>query len=669
MANTYADYIGDGSNTDFAITFDYIKTSHVVVEVNEGQGAGGLNKWVPKTLGAGADYTVVTSPTKKVVFNSPPGNNVRVRVLRDSDASTGIVDFENGSVLTETELDNSYTHNRYLAEEAEEGITGGSLVKNTDGQFDADGLRLENLADPDSDDDAVNKGYADNRYVDADGDTMRGALTLSADPINNLHAATKQYTDTKVSKAGDTMSGDLNMGSNKITDLSDPVNPQEAATKAYVDAGGVGIATENYVNQQISNTITGSSVESSKYTFTGNGSDTAFTLSPGIDLDGDTMYDVFIDGICQEPTEAYVINAASNTISFTGTPPNGSRIVIVQRGYAVPVSDKITTNDIEDDAITFAKLQNIASGNVIGRNIRNPADIGDPEEIPILDEDDMATDSDQSLATQQSIKAYVDNSVAGAATDLGNTPTAANVLITSSTGADTTINAAVASTNNTGGSAGVMTNTDKEKLDGIATGANDYSHPDHTGDVTSAGDGATTIANGAVTAAKISSTDNTFKVDTGSVVINEGGADVDFRVEGNTDANLLLCDAGNDRVVIGGTTPTEAAKFAVLGNGSAIVASIENANQGSGLSVLVIKGPNPIMQLEDTVGPGNSTYNVGVDNNTFYLSDETGTSLRAVSIRTVGSNSVLNLPNIPTSSAGLTSGDVWRNGSVLNIVP
>lgn len=235
MANTYADYTGDGSNTDFAITFDYIKTAHVAVEINDGP-AGGTNKWVRKTLGAGADYTVVTSPAKKVVFNSAPANLVKVRVLRDSDANTGIVDFANGSVLTETELDNSYQHNRYLAEEAEEGKTGGALVKNeTSGQFDADALRLENLADPDSDDDAVNKGYADNRYVDADGDTMRGELTLiNSDPTNDNHAARKKYVDDQdalqVTKTGDTMSGALTLPG------TDPTDGNHATRKTYVDA-------------------------------------------------------------------------------------------------------------------------------------------------------------------------------------------------------------------------------------------------------------------------------------------------------------------------------------------------------------------------------------------------------------------------------------------------
>jgi len=54
----------------------------------------------------------------------------------------------------------------------------------------------------------------------------------------------------------------------------------------------------------------------------------------------------------------------------------------------------------------------------------------------------------------------------------------------------------------TAGQKGLMAAADKSKLDGVAANANNYSHPNHTGDVTSTGDGATVIANGAVTNAK-----------------------------------------------------------------------------------------------------------------------------------------------------------------------
>ena len=60
---------------------------------------------------------------------------------------------------------------------------------------------------------------------------------------------------------------------------------------------------------------------------------------------------------------------------------------------------------------------------------------------------------------------------------------------------------------------GFMAVSDKTKLDGIAAGANAYVHPNHTGEVTSTGDGATVIAAGAVTNAKLAAmVTNTVKV-------------------------------------------------------------------------------------------------------------------------------------------------------------
>jgi hypothetical protein len=43
-----------------------------------------------------------------------------------------------------------------------------------------------------------------------------------------------------------------------------------------------------------------------------------------------------------------------------------------------------------------------------------------------------------------------------------------------------------------------------------------------------------------------------------ATVFNDGGADVDFRVEGDTEANLLFVDAGNDRVGVKTATPAVA---------------------------------------------------------------------------------------------------------------
>ena len=63
-----------------------------------------------------------------------------------------------------------------------------------------------------------------------------------------------------------------------------------------------------------------------------------------------------------------------------------------------------------------------------------------------------------------------------------------------------------------------------------------------------------------------SSAADTFNVATGGVermelgaatIFNEDGADVDFRIEGDTEANLFCVDAGNNRIGIGTNTPNE----------------------------------------------------------------------------------------------------------------
>ena len=66
---------------------------------------------------------------------------------------------------------------------------------------------------------------------------------------------------------------------------------------------------------------------------------------------------------------------------------------------------------IADNAVTFAKMQDLSSMVVIGNVTGGSAN---PAEISILDEDNMATDSATALATQQSIKAYVDAQISSA---------------------------------------------------------------------------------------------------------------------------------------------------------------------------------------------------------------------------------------------------------------
>ena len=76
---------------------------------------------------------------------------------------------------------------------------------------------------------------------------------------------------------------------------------------------------------------------------------------------------------------------------------------------------KVADSSSKTTGVTFAKMQHISTAKVLGRT---SASEGDVEEVDLLDQDDMSSNSATSVATQQSIKAYVDASSAG-----GFTPT------------------------------------------------------------------------------------------------------------------------------------------------------------------------------------------------------------------------------------------------------
>jgi len=99
------------------------------------------------------------------------------------------------------------------------------------------------------------------------------SITNVKDPINLKDAATKNYVDVndnlRILKAGDTMSGTLNMNNNSITNLSNPQNNGDAVNKSYVDArlnnSGLLINLTGAIGNKNGATVTSSSNYSTNY--------------------------------------------------------------------------------------------------------------------------------------------------------------------------------------------------------------------------------------------------------------------------------------------------------------------------------------------------------------------------------------------------------------------
>ena len=90
------------------------------------------------------------------------------------------------------------------------------------------------------------------------------------------------------------------------------------------------------------------------------------------------------------------------------------------------------------------------------------------------------------------------------------------------------------------------------------------------------------------------------RMNNGEFTVNEQGADLDFRVEGDTDANLLFTDASTDRVGIGTSSPSE--KLDVNGSIKTRAGGVGHEDNGCYIAY-----------------PGGGTYRTAVSTETGYL--------------------------------------------------
>lgn len=181
--------------------------------------------------------------------------------------------------------------------------------------------------------------------------------------------------------------------------------------------------------------------------------------------------------------------------------------------------------------------------------------------------------------------------------------------------------------------------------------------------------GTLSIADDGVTAAKISSTDNTFKVAANEVVINEGGADVDFRVEGDTNANLINADAGEDIVGIGvnintsdtfdGTTTYKAqVKDGLRVNNATGIAKLKliTDKSGGGGASITLKSTTPPATNE-----GDYSIFIGGANGKFNIKNEL--AAKTILMDADGDWSPLASLTQDLGKTGNRWDDVWSNGT------
>jgi hypothetical protein len=336
------------------------------------------------------------------------------------------------------------------------------------------------------------------------------------------------------------MGGDLDMGSNNIVTVGtvDGVDVSSHASR-HNPGGADAIATATPVAIGTANAAgTNASVSRSDHVHN-HGSQTVGTHH-ALAIAGSPGTPGFISGTNQQKLDG--IDTGANNYSH----PNHT-------GDVTSSGDGAQT--ITADAVTNAKLADMAANTV---KVRDAGTSGDPSDITVADTELLIGNGSGFNAATLSGDATISNTgTLTIATDVITNAKLANMPTLTIKG------------NDTGGTADPkdLTVSEAQSLLNVADGANNYTHPNHSGDVTSSGDGAQTIAADAVTFAKMQdiSTDSLIGRDTASTgdpeeIAVSGG--LEFTGSGGIQRSALTGDvtasAGSGTTTVANNTVTNA---------------------------------------------------------------------------------------------------------------
>jgi hypothetical protein len=220
-------YTADGNTNQFDITFSYIDSTHVKVFVNN----------VEDT-----NFTFVT--TTRIQTSSTPTNGQVVKIERQTPTNARLVDFQDGSVLTETDLDKSANQNFFIVQENVDDIAD-KLGKNNSGIFDGDNTRITNVADPTADSDVVTKSFLVTSENNAASSATAAASSATAAASSATSASSSASTaTTKASEASTSATSASTSASTATTKASEAsTSASNAASSATAAASSATTAT------------------------------------------------------------------------------------------------------------------------------------------------------------------------------------------------------------------------------------------------------------------------------------------------------------------------------------------------------------------------------------------------------------------------------------------
>nr|BAR32119.1 tail fiber [uncultured Mediterranean phage uvMED] len=337
-------YTGNGSTTQYSISFTYIDSTHV------------------KCFLDGVSTSAFTVSGATVTFNSAPANGVVIRIERQTPLTARLVDFQDGSVLTEADLDMSANQNFFAVQEFSDDATN-YMQLDTDDKYNGQSKVIKSVANPVNNNDAVNKTYLENTWLSTtDKATLQNVNSnitaintvnsnISAITTNNSNATNINTVATNIASVN-TVATDITKVIAVANDLAEAVSEVETVANdlnestSEIDTVANAITNVDLVGNNITNVNTVAGISANITTVAGIHANVTTVAGMNSAISSVNSNSTNINAVAGAITNINTVAGANTNITAVAT--NITGVNSFAERYRVQAGVPSSSNDLGD---------------------------------------------------------------------------------------------------------------------------------------------------------------------------------------------------------------------------------------------------------------------------------------------------------------------------------
>ena len=196
MANSFVRFTQTGSTTTYSLGFTYRSQADISVTLN----------------GVATTAFSYNAAGTQIIFNTAPASGTAIQITRATSQDSKLVDYAEGSVLTEGDLDTDSQQAFFMSQESIDKANDVIGVDASNFQWTAGNLRITNVANPTSAQDVATKNYLETVWLSPSDKTNLTTVAGINTEISNVAAKTTEITNVSTNIANVNLVG-TNIGS------------------------------------------------------------------------------------------------------------------------------------------------------------------------------------------------------------------------------------------------------------------------------------------------------------------------------------------------------------------------------------------------------------------------------------------------------------------------